>query len=169
MQLFTRLTKTINRYLTAIGDQQIIDERIKQLHVMEKQIVTKNALLGNSSLLELNDLSKAEQVQLLRSLVIQRVAKGESADDALAALAVIENQPPHPIKRDYLYSIPVLSEIGDIIRFGFWLTVLTPAAIALMLCLNPGMCKPIGDSANNSQVCNAARTFDKFFYNYENK
>lgn len=169
MQLFTRLTKTINRYLILIGDQQIIDQRIKQLLEIEKEIATRQALLGNAKTEDLQVLIKPEQIKLLRALVIKKVANAESTDDALAALAVIENQPPHPIKRDYLYSIPVLSELGDIIRFGFWLTVLTPAAIALMLCLNPGMCKPIEGTANNSQVCNAARTFDKFFRNYEDK
>ncbi|MBW4571197.1 MAG: hypothetical protein KME31_25235 [Tolypothrix carrinoi HA7290-LM1] len=169
MQLFNRLTTTINRYLTAISDQQIIDQRLTELFEIEKEVAAKQALLGDAEGDVLQVLTHSEQVKLLRALVIQKVANGESAEEALNALAIIENTPPHPIKRDYLYSIPVLSEIGDIIRCGFWLTVLTPAVIALMLWLNPAMCKPIGGSANNSQVCSAARAFDKLFYNYQNK
>ncbi|MGI2908338.1 hypothetical protein [Tolypothrix sp. VBCCA 56010] len=161
--------KAVKRYLTAIADQQIIDQRIKELFEIEKQIATKQALLGDAKGDVLQTLTHSEQIKLLKALVIQKVANNESAEEAIAALALIENKPPHAIKHDHLYSIPVLSELGDIIRCGFWLGTLTPAVIALMLCLNPGMCKPIGGSANISQVCSAARAFDKFFYNYGNE
>jgi hypothetical protein len=175
--MFKQIKSTINRYLTLIGDQQIIDQRTKELFEIEKDITEKLALCGNPEAYSLAKLSKAEQIKLLRGLLIEKALKSEYVGDVIKVIELLENQPPHAIKHDHLYNIPVLSEIGDIIRCGFWLTVLTPAVIALMLCLNPGMCKPIvrvaspsGEgTANNSQVCNAARAFDKFFYNYKNK
>jgi hypothetical protein len=141
--MFKKVKSTFNRYLTAVGDQKIIDERIKELFAYEKAVATKSALLGDAETQDLQVLTKAEQIKLMRALIIQKVANGESATEAIAALVLLEHQPPHAIKNDHLYSIPVLSEIGDIIRCGFGLAVLTPAVIALMLWLNPGMCKPI--------------------------
>ncbi|GAX45910.1 hypothetical protein NIES4075_69310 [Tolypothrix sp. NIES-4075] len=167
--MFKKVKSTFNRYLTAVGDQKIIDERIKELFAYEKAVATKSALLLVAEAEDLQILSKPEQIKLMRALIIQKVANGESATEAIAALALLENQPPHAIKHDHLYSIPVLTEIGDIIRCGFWLAVLTPAVIALMLHFNPSMCAGVESTANNSQVCNAARAFNKFFYDYANK
>lgn len=92
--MFTKLSKTVNRYLTAIADQQIIDQRIKELLEIEKEVTAKQALLGDAEVDGLQLLTKIEQINLLRALVIQKVADGESAEEALNALVVIENKPP---------------------------------------------------------------------------
>jgi hypothetical protein len=161
MQLFDRLTATINRYLTLIGDQQIIDQRLKQLFEMEKQIVIKNVLLGDASLLELSGLSKVEQIKLLRSLVIQKVANNESAEEAIAALALIENTPPHAIKHDHLYNIPILLEVGDILRMATVAGLLIGGVSLVTLAVNPRFC----GEQNNSQFCNQVNATYRYFYN----
>ncbi|NEU77035.1 hypothetical protein PI95_032190 [Hassallia byssoidea VB512170] len=163
------MLKTIKRYLTAVGDQQIIDQRLAELFEIEKVVTIKRAYLGDAEVDDLSVLTKPEQIKLLRALVIKKVASGESAEEALNALVVIENIPPHSIRHDYLYSIPVLSEVGDIIRVGFSLTMLGGAAVALIVFFSPALCKPNALGVNNSQVCNAARAFDKFFRNYEDR
>lgn len=163
--------KTIRRYLTAIGDQQIIDQRTKELFEIEKEITIKRAYLGDAEVDDLQVLTYAEQVKLLRALVIKKVANNESAEEAFAALSLIENKRPHTIKHNYSFDIPLLSELDRLLYVSVSITALAVAAIALLVTLKPSMCNAIetedGWKANESQVCNANRAVYKFFYDYE--
>lgn len=162
--MFNKLTAVFNRYLTAIGDQQLIDQRIKELFEIEKEVTIKRAYLGDAEVDDLRVLTHSEQVKLLRALILQKIASDQNTEGAIAALASIENKPPHTIKYDHLYSIPVLSEIGNIIRFWFTFAMVAGVGIALTTLVKPTMCNPIetedGSKANNSLVCNANRNLN---------
>lgn len=151
--------KFINRYLTAIADQKIIDQRTKELFEIEKVVTIKRAYLGDAEAEDLQVLTKPEQIKLLKALVIQKVANNESAEEALAALALIGNKPPHPIKYDHLYSIPVLSEIADILKMVTIVGLMITGTSLVALTVNPRLC----GEWNNSQFCNQTRSVYRYF------
>lgn len=153
--------KTIARYLTAINDQQAIDKRIKGLTAYEKEVDIKRALLGDAEDTELQILSHAEQIKLLRALVIQKIANNESATEAIAALELFANKPPHPIKHDHLFSIPVLSEVADILRMATIAGLIIGGAMLVTVGVNPRFC----GSSNDSQFCNQVDAAYRYFYN----
>ncbi|MGI2907685.1 hypothetical protein [Tolypothrix sp. VBCCA 56010] len=161
MQFISRLTNTISRYLTLIGDQQIIDQRIKELCEIEKEVTIKRAYLGDAEVDDLQVLTHAEQVKLLRALILQKVANNENAEETIAALELIENKPPHTIKHDHLYSIPILSEIGDVLRIATLAGTLIGGALLVILAVNPGFC----GERNGSQFCDQTRSVYRYFYN----
>ncbi len=157
--MFNKLTDAINRYLTAIADQQIIDQRTKELFEIEKQVAAKQALLGDAEGDVLQVLTHSEQVKLLKALVIQKVANNESAEEAFAALALIENKPPHAIKYDHLYNIPVLSEIADILKMVTIVGLMITGTSLVALTVNPQLCA----EWNGSQFCNQTRSVSRYF------
>jgi hypothetical protein len=154
-----QLLKTINRYLTAIADQQIIDQRIKELFEIEKEVAARQALLGDAKGEILQTLTRSEQIKLLKALVIQKVANGESAEEAITVLAVLEDRPPHAIKHDHLYNVPVLSEVADILKMATIVGLMITGTSLVALAVNPRLC----GEWNGSQFCNQTRSVYRYF------
>lgn len=163
MRPFEHLAETLYRYLSAMGDQRIIDQRTKELLDLEKEIARKQALSGNAKIEDLGTLTHSEQIRLLKALILQKVANNESAEEAITALSLIENKPPHTIKHDHLYGIPILSEIGDVLRMATLAGLLVGGAMLVILGVNPRFC----GEQNGSQFCEQVNSVYKYFYNPE--
>jgi len=158
--MFPNLSAKLKLYLTALGDQSILNHRTAELFQKERELLTREAMLGKGSAADISSLSQQEKLEVLRSLLIRKVAEGEYAGDAIAAIQLLEKKPIHV---HYSCDIPIASEIGDIIKSAFGLLCISPVIFLTILLVNPGICS----QGNQSQFCKGAESTSKFFYNYK--
>ena len=112
-------------------------------------------------------LTQKQRLNVLEALLVERVANDENCDDVLNAIALL--QPP-PIKQPsanrnvaHSFDIPILSEVGDILKMATVVGLLIGGALLVTLGVNPRFCS----EKNGSQFCNQVSNVQKYFYNPE--
>jgi hypothetical protein len=107
-------------------------------------------------------LTPKQRLNILESLLLERVANGENCDDILNAIAMLQiptQQPSTNRNIAHSFDIPILSEIGDIIKMATVAWLMVGGAMLVILAVNPRFC----GEKNGSQFCNQTRLVGRYF------
>jgi len=91
--MFPNLSAKIKLYLSAMGDQSIINHRTAELFQKERELLTREAMLGKGSAADISSLTHQEKLEVLRSLLIKKLSQGEYAGDVISAIQLLERKP----------------------------------------------------------------------------
>jgi hypothetical protein len=110
-------------------------------------------------------LTPAQKLNVLEALLVERVANNEYAEDAMQAIALLQppaiKQPSTNRNIAHSFDIPILSEVGDILKMATVAGVLIGGALLVILAVNPRFC----GEQNGSRFCSQVTATYKFFYN----
>ena len=167
MNPIPKVFKTVRGYISVLEEKNLINEELERLNHMQRQITIKNAIAGNPDGAELAELSKPEQLKLLKGILIEKLRLGVSAEEVMQAIRLLEDKPPfcYQEQRTIEYKIPILSELGAF--FGWGVVAIAAMGVITLAKLDPAICKPSEGLVNDSQFCQSKQAFARFFYNYK--
>lgn len=107
-------------------------------------------------------LTQKQRLNVLEALLLERVANDQNCDDVLNAIAMLQ-QPTKQASTSrniaHSFDIPIISEIGDILRMGTLAGLLIGGAMLVILGVNPGFC----GEQNGSKFCDQTRSVYRYF------
>lgn len=110
-------------------------------------------------------LTQKQRLNVLEALLVERVANDENCDDVMAAIAMLQpstiKQPSTNRNIAHSFDIPILSEVGDILKMATVAGLLIGGALLVTLAVNPRIC----GEWNGSQFCNQVNGAYRYFYN----
>jgi hypothetical protein len=109
-------------------------------------------------------LTQKQRLNILESLLLEKVANGEDAEEIMQAIAML-----HPPSTEltstnrnvhHSFYIPIASEMGDLLRSATLAALLAGVVMAVILAANPRFC----GSNNSSQFCSQVNDAYRYFY-----
>lgn len=109
-------------------------------------------------------LTQKQRLNILESLLLERLANGEDAEEIMQAIAMLQPPSTKPTSTTrnihHSFYIPIASEIGDILRTATLAVLVTGGVMAVILVANPRFC----GERNSSQFCEQVNSAGRYFY-----